>query len=508
MSDETRKRATLLAKDDNLDLEDVRFALGVASAEEAAQAAAEMLDAHLYALEPAARRYLEAVAEAKEGKAPNRLLLDRAPAGAQKDMYYPRTDVVALQEALTRLGAPTDVDGAYGPKTAAAVQKIQTSLGLRATGALDADTLVCMNEELARLGQAPLDLTPRNRVRPDWVIATKANARKEDVEALQAGLMRLGQHFGKEAFQVRVTGTFDRPTEAAVRAFQADAFLPETGFLDLSTLDALNAALSATSLEPVKVQPTPAPAGERFELHFYPGDQELRVYVMRAGEVLDSYGMVGGKNESRPDPNNASVGYDPTPAGRYEIMAVSPHTASAWAYSFVPYGSELREVEGEIQFRDGSGVWRFATGEKGIFAGRNPGPLDKTAYLDENGDVMTTWRLNDFGHIRGLLRTTSNGRIQSHMIHSTPSNEATSGYFQDTESLTDPKEALSILRHSHGCEHIHPKDLDEMISKGYFAPGTVFVVHGYDETMSTPEPEVMPDGQIALSGDPTHRAPA
>lgn len=484
MSDELERRAGDLSRDDNLDLEDVRFALDAVSAEERATAAAALLAARAAALEPAARRYLDAVAANAAAKPPNRLLLAPAPRGRPKDMYYPRTDVVALQEALTRLGERLVLDGDYGPATGRAVAKAQAGWGLPATGVVDSDTLVALNRALAAAGLPALDLTPRARIRPDWVLACRGAARPEDALALRAALRCLGAHFHDDALAVEETGPFDATLEAAIRHFQGLAYLPETGLVDLSTVDALNAALLAADRPALQLAPPPAPAAGPIELHFYPGDHALAVYVLRGGQVLDSYGMVGGRAEAKPDPNNPAVGYDPTPAGRYEVVGLAPHASGSWAYSYVPYGSELREQDGEIAFRDGSGVWRLATGEKSVFAGRVVAPLDRSAYLEPDGSVMKVWRANDFGHIRGLLRSLATGQLQTHMIHATPSNEATEAYFTDTAPLRDAETALAVLRHSHGCEHIHPKDLDEMISRGYLAPGTVFVVHGYDETFS------------------------
>ncbi len=72
----------------------------------------------------------------------------------------------------------------------------------------------------------------------------------------------------------------------------------------------------------------------------------------------------------------------------------------------------------------------------------------------------------------------------THMIHSSPDQEETRRYFTDTDALLDPSAALATLRQSHGCEHVHPRDVDEMVSKGYLAPGSVLVIHGYDEAWS------------------------
>ena len=67
------------------------------------------------------------------------------------------------------------------------------------------------------------------------------------------------------------------------------------------------------------------------------------------------------------------------------------------------------------------------------------------------------------------------------MVHPIPELEQNAKYWEDTRALTSPAAALATLRYSHGCEHIHPRDLDEMIAKGYVAPGVLFVVHSYDD---------------------------
>lgn len=58
--------------------------------------------------------------------------------------------VVALQYALARLDClASQVDGAFGPKTKAALEAFQRGAGLPATGALDSKTLAAMDQRLA-----------------------------------------------------------------------------------------------------------------------------------------------------------------------------------------------------------------------------------------------------------------------------------------------------------------------------------------------------------------------
>ena len=167
-------------------------------------------------------------------------------------------------------------------------------------------------------------------------------------------------------------------------------------------------------------------SGGAVELHFYPNEAELKVYVIRGGKELARYGMVGGQTRLLDDPRNPTVDYGPSPAGTYEIVRVSPHASTAWSYSYVPYGAPLRDKGGEIEFRDVDGVWKMATGPSSVFAARNPPPLPRSSYIDgATGKPYPFWQLNDFGHLRGQLKSLKTGQLQGHMIHSSPGNEET-----------------------------------------------------------------------------------
>ncbi len=493
MSDLVRSRLVAFARDRNVDVEDIQQVLeaamadGVLSVTEVTVLRAA-LSTDPASFEPQARRYLEAALSGAAVALPNRVLLAPHPQGAQRELYYARTDVVQLQEALGNVGLSTAVDGDYGPGTVAVVKKFQESARLPASGVVDSVTLAALNRALEARGKPLLDLTPRAHIRPDKVIALRHGMNVADNRAIQEGLSRLGRHFSLVALQVPATGSFDLATEKAVKAFQARSWLPETGIVDESTLQALNTALSAVGLATVALKTPAGGAGfaGQVELHFYPGDAERKVYVIKQGRLLDIYGMVGGEVEGRDDPRNPHVDYSPSPEGQYDVVELSPHASGAWNWSYVPYGAPLREVGGEVQYQDDKGVWRFATGPSGVFKDRNPPPLARKDYLDRDGHLLPEWTKNDFGHLRGRLKSLRTGQLQGHMIHSSPFNQGTDVYYSDTDRLLDPKEALSVLRVSHGCEHIHPRDLDELVARGYLAPGTRFVIHGYDDRYSGP----------------------
>lgn len=487
MNDSIRGRLALLAADGNLDVEDIDEALALAledgrlDAAEAAELRAA-LDTWRLQLEPAARRYLEDRLSGRAQALVNRVLLAPHPRAQPRDLYYSRAEVTGLQERLNALGHPCTVDGDYGPGTARAVASLQRALGLPASGVVDSRTLARLNAALRKLGRPALDLNPRARIRPDHVIAVRGAGDRAQVAALQAGLNALSTHYGLGLAALTTDGAFGARTEAALQAVQAALYLPQTGIFDLSTAQAMNTALRAAG-RPTVPEQAPATGGHhggRVELHFYPNPAELKLYVLRGGQLLDTYGMVGGEPTARPSPDNPKVNRDPTPAGRYQVVSAGPHTSSVWPRSYVPYGAPLRELGGEVQYRGDDGQWRWATGPASVFKDRDPPALLAQHYKNPDGTLPPFYTQNDFGHLRVLLRDARTGAQQTHMIHPIPSLED-ADYWADTAGLEFPTAALATLRFSHGCEHIHPRDLDELVARGYLAPGTVFVVHGYDE---------------------------
>lgn len=477
------------ALDGDLDIEDVDHAAQIALEDGRISPSEAMelrgaIDRFRAQLDPQARSYLEDLVAGRAPQLVNRALLAPAPRGRDKELYTPRADVVAMQERLDWLGSPCAIDGDFGPATAAALKQAQQRLGLPPTGILDSRTLSRMNRALGAAGRPPLDLNPRARIRPDVVIAVKGAGDRARVKALQLALNTLSAGYALSWPRLSEDGAFGGKTEEVVRLAQELVYLPPTGIFDTSLAQALNPLLKKLGHEPLDERAPTSGGGHdgRVELHFYPGRHQLKVYVLKAGRVLDVYGMVGGEEGAdRASASNPHVRYAETPAGRYRVEEISPHASGTWPRSYVPYGAELRLVDDEVQFRAGDGVWRFATGPKSEFARRDPPPMTRAGYLNPDGSLPRTYTGNDFGHLRVYLRDLATGRLQTHMVHPIPELEQSARYWEDTRALTSPSAALATLRYSHGCEHIHPRDLDEMIAKGYVAPGVLFVVHSYDD---------------------------
>ncbi len=107
------------------------------------------------------------------------------------------------------------------------------------------------------------------------------------------------------------------------------------------------------------------------------------------------------------------------------------------------------------------------------------------------GKQAATWQINAFGHMscyykrKGASTKPSVG-IEPEYIHTTPSLE---------------KDDAAPLGQSHGCIHVRPSAIKEMIKKGYLIGGNKFIVHGYNEI--SPEKSV-PKGTWSMKESGLH----
>ena len=137
-----------------------------------------------------------------------------------------------LQQALRLLGFyDGDVNGVFDEATAEAVRSLQRELGVPETGAWDEETDAAFR---ARFGDAAALLSL-------------------SISDLQRELQALGYYDGP------IDGRYSEATIAAVRAFQRDLGVPETGLLDLATLRAIYARGQQNVTPPEPPPPPPPP---------------------------------------------------------------------------------------------------------------------------------------------------------------------------------------------------------------------------------------------------------
>lgn len=135
--------------------------------------------------------------------------------------------VVALQKAL----GVTPPDGAFGPKTHAAVKAFQTRRNLPATGIVGPTTWAALMTTTATTATASRSTSsPRVATPYTALVSTvlKAGSRGAAVKTLQRALGGLS-----------VDGAFGARTSAAVKAFQKARHLPQTGVVDVKVWQAL-----------------------------------------------------------------------------------------------------------------------------------------------------------------------------------------------------------------------------------------------------------------------------
>ncbi len=132
------------------------------------------------------------------------------------------------------------IDGIYGDTTQAAVREFQKSRGLPVTGNVDPETwellYLAYLQSLEAGGRTePLYLFPRNPETYSVGVGDEGLI----ISAIRYLLRELMIDYGGEFEEIPLTGTYDTPTEDAVRYFQRLHGLPITGRVDRFTWNRL-----------------------------------------------------------------------------------------------------------------------------------------------------------------------------------------------------------------------------------------------------------------------------
>jgi hypothetical protein len=192
--------------------------------------------------------------------------------------------------------------------------------------------------------------------------------------------------------------------------------------------------------------------------------------------LVASYSAVGGPEKSGMGSDGFGMG--PTTAGEYVVAYCSKHVSRRYPeWSSIPWGAPLKEEAGELVVEMG-GRWRRVFEVTGGVTKQDVLNYHKDLYFVRT--VPATWVFNDFGHLTcyifkdsnhdGRLDPARGERIQGQFFHTTPQDEA------DT-ALRRPVR----LGPSHGCVHLKPLELDDMVKRGYMRKGVKVVVHSYSD---------------------------
>ena len=165
-------------------------------------------------------------------------------------------EVKALQEALIELGfLKGTADGKFGSATENAVMLFQQANDYPTTGIMDANIQAFLYSGKPRSSSG--EKTKVNTLSPVEGSTIKLNATGDAVEALQQRLKELGYYTGS------LTGTYDKATQKALKAFQKKNGLKADGVAGADTQKLLVSAealsLDATPTPKPTATPTPEP---------------------------------------------------------------------------------------------------------------------------------------------------------------------------------------------------------------------------------------------------------
>ncbi|MEM9836470.1 MAG: hypothetical protein AAF828_08205 [Bacteroidota bacterium] len=247
---------------------------------------------------------------------------------------------------------------------------------------------------------------------------------------------------------------------------------------------------------------------------------------------IKDYHAVGGIPPDKITPVLKKEHYTPTQSGLFTINSVSPHRSGGrWEFSTVTWGAATKIEKGIVQVKLRSKfiplrsikAWSKYSHKEilekvlkayddffdvytnaGIALSRvKLMEAAKITYISTGKagkEIPDKWMLNDFGHlsIKYYKDKNHNGRLDgkegivADFVHSSPNTEMFTrlppryqGSVLKAEVLKSQpdnsrdKLLLRLLNWSHGCIHILPADMDEMVKEGYAKKGNILKVHDY-----------------------------
>jgi len=199
----------------------------------------------------------------------------------------------------------------------------------------------------------------------------------------------------------------------------------------------------------------------------------IRKYPRRKRVIVKLYDAVGGPK----DKHKAHDGYPagPTDSGVFRVWRCVKHSSTSYPkWSKIKWGSKIEERAGEI-FVEHDGKMQPISDLTTV---TRIELITRYSQLYGVVKMPDKWVFNDFGHVTCKYFKDQNynmildkdEQIHTEYIHPTPKDEALSA-----------RGAVVDLDVSHGCIHVKPKDIDEMIDKGYLKTRNKVVVHKYNE---------------------------
>lgn len=223
-------------------------------------------------------------------------------------------------------------------------------------------------------------------------------------------------------------------------------------------------------------------------------------YILKKVKTYDAH---GGLSDDLLDdnPSMKASQYSSTKAGRYVIHSIAKHVSGGrWIMSSIPWGTPItfNWIEHKIYIRKDKKLVKLSEYNTQWSRFSDTDLYDQLLkiYQDNYMNYYSkpfpdTWIFNDFGHVAVKYFKDINNNfildnkesIQSDFIHTTPVDEAKTAY----NKIVEPRFAKPIvLENSHGCIHVKPDNINELIDNGYLSKGGNLEVHPYEASRTAP----------------------
>jgi hypothetical protein len=226
----------------------------------------------------------------------------------------------------------------------------------------------------------------------------------------------------------------------------------------------------------------------------------MATYTLKKLKTYDAHG--GLSNDLLDDnPSLKAHEYSSTRAGRYVIHSIAKHVSgSRWLYSSIAWGTPItfNWIEHRVYVKKDGKFVKLSEYNSQWKRYADTDLYDELLRIYQNNYMNyytkpfpDTWVFNDFGHVSiKYFKDTNNNfmldkkeSIQSDFIHTTPVDEAKSSY----NKIVEPRFATPItLGNSHGCIHVKPDNINELIDNGYLSKGGNIEIHEYKASLLIP----------------------
>jgi hypothetical protein len=218
---------------------------------------------------------------------------------------------------------------------------------------------------------------------------------------------------------------------------------------------------------------------------------------------LKAYDAHGGLSRDFLDSNPAlkAAEYSSTRPGRYVIQTIGKHVSGGrWILSSIPWSTPIKfnSAEHVVYVQKNAKMVKLTTYNSQWGAHPDKDLYDELLKIYEDyykdyykNAFPDTWIFNDFGHVTLKYFKDTNGdfvlnkseKIQSDFMHTTQIDEAVTAYNKTVAT----KFARPItLTNSHGCIHVKPESIDEIINNGYLSKGSNIEIHAYKPSLLIP----------------------